>query len=337
MLHRRQILRHLVIGLGAVSLTLGAVGAVGAPSRTAAVTKEPDVQRTVTALQSGGDPGCDGSDLLTLTAGMNSILEGDTSGGVSNVEGYGCKPWSETGPEAVYRLRIDEPVTLHALLDSPAELDLFLLNECEADSCLAASIREFVIELAPRVEPYVLVVDGYLGAEGPFTLELETFASGVPANVCADALQVAVADTARFFSGNLFDLENQLLSAPCGSFMERGGEQWYALVVPPRRDLDVTLLDLYFDGALWLFDGCGPDAECFGFADAALAEGTERLAAVNESNESVVWYLAVDAFQAVSSENGFIESDGAYTLEITGTSNVPAENRDWGGVKALFR
>jgi hypothetical protein len=333
-MNRSSLHSSLLRCVGAVFLTAVWSVAAGAFS----LDGEAAPSRSVAARETGGDPGCAGAEQVTVTADVDLVLTGDTSGGVSDVEGYGCEPWRETGPEAVYLLQVEEPTNLYVSLASPAELDVFLLSECDADACLAAHIREFLVELAPRTEPYVLVIDGYLGAAGPYTLVLQGYAAGVPAGVCAEALPVSCTPAGTVLTdGNLFALPNRLLSASCGSYLEPGGEQWYALEIPGRHELDVTLLDLFFDGALWLFDGCDATAACIGYADASPGEGVERIVLLNDAAQPVVWYLAVDAFQAVDTANGFIESDGVYSLDIQCESRVPTERHDWGVVKSLYR
>ncbi|MDO9171863.1 MAG: hypothetical protein Q7W29_08530, partial [bacterium] len=38
----------------------------------------------------GGDPGCAGAPVLSVAPGLDTVLTGDTTGGVSAVDGYGC-------------------------------------------------------------------------------------------------------------------------------------------------------------------------------------------------------------------------------------------------------
>jgi hypothetical protein len=111
-------------------------------------------------------------------------VHGDTQAGQTNVNRYGCRPaWSEEGPELIYRVDIGQPQPLAAtLLTATADLDLFLLPSAQPEACLAAGDNYLAQDVQPGV--YFLVVDGYNGAAGEFTLRLtcplETQATPTP-------------------------------------------------------------------------------------------------------------------------------------------------------------
>ena len=101
------------------------------------------------------------------------VISADTRQSVNRVRQYGCRPaWDESGPELVYRLEFGRSQMLTAvLLAASADLDLFLVRSSEGDSCVAAGDTYLTHQVEPGV--YFLVVDGYQGASGPFTLRLE--------------------------------------------------------------------------------------------------------------------------------------------------------------------
>jgi hypothetical protein len=311
------VLRATITGLATllplVLLTSGAVAAEVVPGKDD---------------RSAGDRGlalptpvpCD-DPVQTLTL---AILEqydfADSTSGEGAVDRYACRPgWDESGPEHVYALTASEPLILDAwLLDNEPDLDLIALSDCESDSCLAQANSEISAELAAG-ETLYLVVDGYEGAAGRYDLHLETRAVGIPESICepggAEAVDVAGA-LSQPLQGNLFEAPNLVSLADCSELAVLGGEVWYALTVAPADTdtvgigyqthlaltLEVTPAASTVDIALWLFDGCGPEATCLAFADALNAGGAETLEWANTDAESRTVYLAVDCFETPDQE-----------------------------------
>jgi hypothetical protein len=105
-----------------------------------------------------------------------SVVSSNNGLGHYDVEWYyGCSPiWREQGPEVLYELPIPGPdidLTL-TLSDLTADLDLFLLGSCSEDDCLADGQDEISIHL-DDAGTYYVVVDGYQGAIGDYTLTVE--------------------------------------------------------------------------------------------------------------------------------------------------------------------
>jgi hypothetical protein len=116
---------------------------------------------------------------LELACGQR--VHGDTSGYSNQVSTYDCFPeWSESGPETAYAfaLRPGSSYSVTAQLSDLAgvDLDLFLLSSdgCGGGQCATPDSfgnQMFTVEsLAPGT--YYLVVDGFEGAAGSYTLEL---------------------------------------------------------------------------------------------------------------------------------------------------------------------
>jgi len=261
------------------------------------------------------------------------VVTGDTAGGASAVDGYGCVGWNESGPESVLLLDVPAAATVHLILEADADLDLFLLSGCDSDLCVAHHTREFVVELAGRPEPWVVVVDGYLGASGPWSLTVRAFAAGVPPEVCATATPLPCRMTAEDAEGSLYGLPNQLFADDCAEYLEAGGEQWYAVSLADSALATLTLGDQSFDAALWLFDGCGEAAACVAFADDAVSGSQEVLSYRNLTGVRRTYYLAVDAAQPPPGE-----FDGYYLLRSVCTGGIVAnEPAAWGAIKSFYR
>ena len=284
-------------------------------------------------------PDCAGASVLTIAAGFDTVLIDSTTNREALVDGYGCNDWDESGPEFVLGLEIAETVFLHAALASPADLDLFLLGDCESDSCLAGHISEFTALLPARPEPYWLVVDGYLGAEGAFSLELEAAGGGLDPAACGEAVPVSCGDgSEQEITGDTFDRPNHLERFDGSPVLSRGGEVWYELSLQDTVTLDVTLKDIVFDGVLWLFDACGPDAPCLARVDAGASEARERLVHKNETGATHTYYLGVDSIDPIGIAHGSNFYDGVFKLSLSCEGQiVPVRKTSFGEIKSMFR
>jgi len=285
---------------------------------------------------------------LPLEPGLELVFA-DTTGGQSAVDAYACRPgWAETGPEHIYRLEAGTDLILVAMLqgNDPVDHDLILLADCHTDSCLVQDNTELSgILRAGRT--YYLIVDGYQEAAGPYHLTLRTYALGVPPSICepGGAVPVDVATAgATEFTGNLHEQSDQLAFDHCATVTVAGGEVWYALslegAVIPDQDTEhgahlrvvitATTGAGSLDLALWLYDGCGPDAVCLAFADQGNAGQSETLTWENETADPVTLYLAVDCLQAPDDP-----LFGDFTLLLNAT--VGSERRSFTDVRSLFR
>lgn len=101
------------------------------------------------------------------------VYWGDTRNSSTNVDRYACRPaWDESGPEIVFRVEVGASQMVTAsLLEAAGDLDLFLLANVSPDSCVAAGDNYLTYSAPPGI--YFLVVDGYQGAAGAFTLHVD--------------------------------------------------------------------------------------------------------------------------------------------------------------------
>ncbi|MFH1501968.1 MAG: hypothetical protein ABIG03_02860 [Candidatus Eisenbacteria bacterium] len=143
--------------------------------------KRSDAQLSIQQVDWQGRPtgralDCTGSQ--RVTCGADSIT-GSNVGGVNNVTYYSCAAWNEGGPEVVYQLKVPFPSTyMEVTLEQfTVDLDVFLLSECDENTCLTYGSLGLAWTFT---EPgtYYLVVDGYNGAQGPFALWINC--PGVP-------------------------------------------------------------------------------------------------------------------------------------------------------------
>jgi hypothetical protein len=106
-------------------------------------------------------------------------VDGNTSGYTHNTTLYSCSAWNESGPEAVfaYTLAPGYSYAVTATLSNlTADLDVFLLSAtgCDSAQCVDADSYGNLTATAGPLYPgtYYVAVDGFNGAESPFTLDL---------------------------------------------------------------------------------------------------------------------------------------------------------------------
>lgn len=97
-------------------------------------------------------------------------FSGTTIGAANAVTTYNCVNWNEQGPEVVFAVTIAETTDLTVTLsDLGADLDVFIVNACGADACLAfGDVETTLFDAAPGI--YYVIVDGYQGEAGTFTI-----------------------------------------------------------------------------------------------------------------------------------------------------------------------
>ncbi len=115
-------------------------------------------------------------------------LDHDTTvqGRPDDWRGYACSARLESGRETVYDFRPDGACQVSVRLTHlTTDIDLFLLDACDPFASLACSSTPLDIQTLETVafpalaaRDYVLAVDGYAGAEGPYTIEADCLCKG---------------------------------------------------------------------------------------------------------------------------------------------------------------
>jgi hypothetical protein len=99
------------------------------------------------------------------------IYSGSTADGKSDVPKYSCSSWTETGKEVVFTVTPDLPGNIIAtLISTPGDINVFILGSCNENDCLAWGPVAAVASGPPQT--YYIVVDGYGGYSGTFTLQI---------------------------------------------------------------------------------------------------------------------------------------------------------------------
>jgi len=123
-----------------------------------------------------GPSECSATEVLPCNGSVN----GNSAGGLNEVENWSCSQYAMSGPEAVYSLKASGTGTVTVDLTSlQADVDLFVTtgayNACDPDGCLKASYNsdlqaEHVSFSATGGVTYYVVIDGWEGATSSFKL-----------------------------------------------------------------------------------------------------------------------------------------------------------------------
>ncbi|MCF8298474.1 MAG: C10 family peptidase [Saprospiraceae bacterium] len=128
-------------------------------------------QGAVFQIHPASSSGLNCSGAYSLTSG--TAYNGTTIGGNSNVSTYSGAPssWTETGPEKVHTISISGTTSLSASLTNLGtnDLDVFILSSCNNNACVAFGDNTASLTNATS-GTYYIVVDGYGGASGSYTL-----------------------------------------------------------------------------------------------------------------------------------------------------------------------
>lgn len=144
-------------------------------TRTPTPTPTPTRTSTTTAtLTPTNESGC--VPFLPLFCGESHTWNNGGNGSTDRIDNYACFNWNESGPEVAYQFipNVSGNVSV-ALSDLTADLDIFVLNSeggaCLSQNCLAyGDVTANFSALAGQI--YYLLVDGYNGAIGNYTISI---------------------------------------------------------------------------------------------------------------------------------------------------------------------
>ncbi len=123
------------------------------------------------------DPVC-ACDTPDFEIECGTTVSGTTIGGENVLPAYpDCVGWDESGPEVIYTLTTDSRGPIIAeISDLAVDLDIFILGDENGEACifncLAYGSTSTSLVDAPA-GTYHIVVDGYNGVEGDFTLDVD--------------------------------------------------------------------------------------------------------------------------------------------------------------------
>jgi cysteine-rich repeat protein len=127
-----------------------------------------------------------------LLCGSVDSWDTNFSGSTNEIEQYSCVPWAETGREYTYSFVASSSSAVRLSLSGlTSDLDVFVIGgtDCVDENCTSYG-DDAVTFNAVAGETYHVVVDGYLGAAGPYSLSVECGACGDgtldPSEACDD-------------------------------------------------------------------------------------------------------------------------------------------------------
>jgi hypothetical protein len=263
-----------------------------------------------------------------MTCGGTLISDTTYSSASSLIDGYSCSSWDASGPELVYSFvpaNSGDVTASLSSIQSGQDLDIYVLEEdgtgCASDQCIAYGNSSATFTVVAG-QTYYIVVDGYYGAAGSFTLEVNcssssggsssgstggsasggsTPASGAGTCTPGTALSCGnslVSDTTYGFADSLMD------SYSCSTWDASGPELVYSFVPTTSGSVTASLssiqagqdLDLYVleeDGS-----GCAAD-QCIAYGNTSAT-----FSVVAGQN----YYLVVD---------GYYGAAGDFTLDVS--------------------
>lgn len=120
----------------------------------------------------GVAPALNCNNAVTLTCGQNYF--GTTVGGNSDISNYACNSWVDSGPERVHTLTTTSTGNITATLSNLGgiDLDVWILGSCNPSNCLGTVSSNSSTFVNAPAGTYYIVVDGYLGASGSYTLNV---------------------------------------------------------------------------------------------------------------------------------------------------------------------
>jgi hypothetical protein len=247
-----------------------------------------------------------------LWAGCNVVITGDNTGGPNHAEHYSGCGWLEDGPEVVYQLAIPRsPTTLAvSLYGMSVDLDAFLLSACDENTCITYGDFGFAVEL--EAGDYYLVIDGYHGAQGSFSMQLE----------CSDVPPLYF--VARFYE-HLGDLPGDMLYE---HYFSDYSEVWNADLGVFQYWADIPPFPIVDGEFYWISIQSILDFGCFGqwYWQETANPLLEWAVIDGDIFGAPRWTTILDAIGRTA--------DMSFELAEIET---PVENTSWGAIKSLYR
>ncbi|MFH2009213.1 MAG: kelch repeat-containing protein [bacterium] len=278
------------------------------------------------------------------TISCGDLASGTNVGGPTNFTAYPCLAFSESGPESYHLLTIpaggpNQQVSLE--LATAVDLDLIvagthLAGACDPEhQCLAAASTgggESLSFTAVAGETYALIVEGYGGQQGSYTLDVACNPCPVTEGVCNDGVDddcdglvdcadpdcaaspscVAVGVCSPIqsiacggsVSGSNAGSNNIATYPGCGGMPGSGPEAYYRLVTPGAANVTATISGLTVDLDFYAIGGsCDPNT-CLDYSSSVSPSETVSFAA----QAGVPVYLVVD---------GWGGAVGSFNLSVT--------------------
>jgi hypothetical protein len=301
---------------------------------TALATDKYDKDNSLPPAETRGTLDCSNA----IDAGCGFNYSGNNAGGAVNTEFYNCQPYSESGPENVFRLTLGATTNVTVTMaPQGCDLDLFVLASCDENDCIGSSAgtsTETVVLDCLAAGTYYVVVDGYAGAACGYTLSIScTDCSGPVENEncgsCAPLACGAIDMTVDTRSTN--NDYDPGAGNSCTGYSASGGDLVWCVCIPANGGtIDLSVEEVDYDASVYLVTDCAdPVGSCLSGSDCYPWPCFNSIFYTNGSGADINAYLIIDGF-----------GGGAGTTHVTGTldccGGTPTEETSWGSVKARF-
>ena len=225
------------------------------------------------------------------TIGCGGVDSASTQGLVNNITTYNCTNWDESGPEYVYSFVPHGNGQVTATLSNMmTDLDVFVLEgTCGQNSCITYGDSSATFNAKSGTQ-YYIVVDGYAGASGNFTLSV------VCGWICEPVDTIGCGDVD---SSSTVGKSNKITTYNCTSWDESGPEYVYSFVPQGNGQVTATISNIIADLDVFVLQGACGQNNCIAYGDSS---------AIFNAMSGIQYYIVVDGYSGAS---------GIYTLEVT--------------------
>ncbi|MBK9016272.1 MAG: PPC domain-containing protein [Saprospiraceae bacterium] len=204
-----------------------------------------------------------------ITCGQTQM--GNTATGSDQVIQYGCAPAYMSGKEKVFVFSTPVQKVVQVKLSGlSADLDLFVLDQCDPNDCFKSSNKsgteeEGVVFTATAGKTYYIVVDGYFDQEGSFSLSTTCFDPCPPNVDCPyeiggpgnqQCINAQVLECGQPVSGNNSTGQANASFYACPGSHTNGKEVVYKFQNTTTQDITIILSGLSANLDLYLLNGC---------------------------------------------------------------------------------
>ena len=222
------------------------------------------------------------SSAVALSCGVT--YTGPSSSAASQVYGYGCNNWTETGPERIHTITPQGNGPLTATLSNfTGDLDVYILGSCDPADCLGI-VNASSASLANAVAgtTYYIVVDADDGSGSAYDLVVD----------CPPPLGLDCSSAVTLTCGaNYIGLNSNAPSAVgtygCNNWTESGPERVHKITPQTSGTITATLSNFTGDLDVYILGSCDPD-DCLGTVFSSSATFTNAIA-------GTTYYIVVDA------------------------------------------
>ncbi len=197
-----------------------------------------------------------------------------TSIGASNVAGYSCIGWNEPGNEVVHYIEItaDSSLFVNLQFTNPsADLDIFLLSECDEQSCLRFG-DNFLFYSSASPATYYIVVDSFKTVITDYTVTAYIYQhtptpTGTPGTAldCSEPIAMICGVP---YNGSTIEAPSQVHGYNCITYPQGGPEVVHSVNIYNQASLTARLsnVTMFENLDVFILDACNENA-CLAFGD----------------------------------------------------------------------